>query len=79
MLTCKQMTELVTDYVEGHLGLRDRIAFRMHLGMCSHCRRYVRQMKETVTTLGELVPEPIPADVQAELMACFRDWKPSDT
>lgn len=76
MLTCKQITELVTDYAEGQLRLTDQVRFWLHLGMCSHCRSYVRQLRATARALGKL-PEPeIPPELQAELLRRFESWKP---
>ena len=49
MLTCKEITELVTDYAEGNLSFMDRVRFQMHIGMCRNCRRYVRQVKATAS------------------------------
>ncbi len=75
MLTCKQITELVTDYAEGRLGLLDRMRFWMHLGMCGNCKRYVRQLKVTAATLGKL-PEPeLPPELKAELTKRFEAWQ----
>ena len=79
MLTCQELTELVTDYAEGHLSLWDRMRFRMHLGMCKHCRAYVHDRKMTVQTVGKLEPEPIPDVVRDELLERFRDWKRDDS
>ena len=76
MLSCQQITELVTDYLEGRLSLADRARVMMHLGMCRNCWRYVRQMKVTIATLGRIPDEPPPADVADELRARFRNWKP---
>lgn len=75
MLTCQELTELVTDYLEGHQSLIERLRFEVHLGMCRHCRAYLRQMKHTVHTLGRLSEDEIPADVSERLMARFRDWR----
>jgi predicted anti-sigma-YlaC factor YlaD len=75
MLTCKQLTELVTEYLEGRMSLADRMRFQLHLGMCRHCRAYVRQMKQTIRTLGKLPDEPIPSDTLDELLCRFRSWK----
>jgi len=75
MLTCRQMTELVTDHLEGRLPLGDRLRFQLHLGLCFRCRRYLRQMRLTIATLGKLPDQPMPAAVQAELLARFRGWK----
>jgi predicted anti-sigma-YlaC factor YlaD len=74
-LTCKEVTETITDYLEGNLSFVDRVRFQMHLGMCFGCRRYLRQMKLTIRTLGALPAEPIPPAVRDELIQRFRTWK----
>jgi anti-sigma factor RsiW len=75
MLTCQELTELVTDYLEGKLSLGQRLRFEMHIGMCSHCRAYLRQMKQTVGHLGSLREDEIPEEVSQRLLARFREWK----
>lgn len=74
MLSCKQITELVTDYIEGRMSLIDRIRFQMHVGMCRHCRAYLRQMRTTIAVLGKLPDEPMPDDVRDELRKRFAQW-----
>ena len=76
MLTCQQLTELVTEYLEGDMPFWRRVQFQMHLGMCRHCRAYIQQLKETVRTLGKLPQEQMPPDVQAELLKRFRGMAP---
>ena len=68
MLTCRQVTALVTDYLEGRMPILDRARFQLHLGMCTHCRRYLRQMKLSVAVLGRMPPEPVPDDVMNSLL-----------
>jgi predicted anti-sigma-YlaC factor YlaD len=75
MLSCKEITELVTEYLEGRMGLADRMRFQIHLGMCKHCRAYLRQMKATISVLGQLPDEPMPDDVRDELRKRFAEWK----
>lgn len=75
MLTCSEMTELVTDYLEKRLPFSKRLLFRMHIGMCRHCRAYLRQMRLTIRALGKLPDTPIPADVKAELLRRFDGWR----
>jgi predicted anti-sigma-YlaC factor YlaD len=75
MLTCQELTELVTDYLEGRQSLGQRLRFEIHLGMCRHCRAYLRQMKETVHALGGLPNDEIPSDVSEQLLSRFRTWK----
>lgn len=77
MLTCKQISELVTAYAEGQLSFADNLRFHLHLGMCANCRAYVRQLKATAKALGRL-PEPeIPPALESELLRAFEGWKAS--
>ena len=71
MLTCREVTELVTDYVEGRLRLRDRLAMAMHVGMCPRCRLYVRQVRAVVAAMPAVPVPPAPDDVVASLSAHF--------
>ncbi len=43
MLTCKDVSKLVSESLEHELPLRQRLAVRLHLMMCSLCRKYQRQ------------------------------------
>jgi predicted anti-sigma-YlaC factor YlaD len=74
-LTCKEVTEAITDYLEGNLSFVEWVRFQMHLGLCFGCRRYLRQMKLTIRTLGALPAEPLPPAVRDELIQRFRTWK----
>jgi anti-sigma factor RsiW len=78
MFSCRQMTELVTDYFEDQLSFWERLRFQMHLGMCMHCRTYLKQMKTVYQSLGHLPAEEIPADAEEALMARFRGWSQGD-
>ena len=75
MLCCRDLTELVTEYLERRLALWDRLRFQMHVVMCGHCRAYLKQMQVTVDALGEMPDEPIPDDVREQLLQQFRTWE----
>lgn len=75
MLTCKEITALVTDYAEGNLSFLERIRFVLHIGMCRNCRRYVRQMKATTRALGLVPPPELPPELEQELLRRFEGWK----
>lgn len=75
MLTCLNITELVTDYLEGRLSFMDRLRFRMHIMMCKECREYLIQMKNIIKAVGKLPEEPIPEDIHDEMMKRFENWK----
>ncbi|MNM83084.1 hypothetical protein D3C81_951300 [compost metagenome] len=67
MLTCKEMSELGSDIIDDHLGLRTRMDVFMHLGMCPRCRRYIKQLRLTSQVLQQLPPDSAPVDTQAIL------------
>ncbi len=75
MLTCKELTEIITDYLEGHMSFGQRLRFQLHVGMCRNCRAYLRQMKLTIQTLGKVPAETIPPPLLEELVQRLRDWK----
>jgi len=75
MLTCQELTELVTDYLEGRLSGEERLRFDKHVGLCRHCRAYLSQMRTTVDLLGEVPDEPVPDHVMEELQGRFAEWK----
>lgn len=79
MLTCQELIELVTEYAEGRLPWSRYLAFQMHLGMCRHCRAYVKQVRLTVRIVGQVPAQPMPQDVEDELLRRFRTWQPSGT
>jgi hypothetical protein len=72
MLPCRDITELVTDFVEGRMSLWDRLRFRLHIGMCRHCREYLRQMRMTRRLLGDVPLPPPSPEVEAALLERFR-------
>jgi anti-sigma factor RsiW len=74
-LTCKQLVELVTDYLEGVLPSEARLRFERHLDECDGCRAYLAQMETTIALVGRLTPEAIPPEAEAALLAAFREWR----
>lgn len=51
MLTCRDVSERATDYMERAMPLRENLAMRLHLGLCGACRAYVGQLRMTVGLL----------------------------
>lgn len=74
-LTCRDISQIVTDFLEGAMSATDRERFEYHLSLCPDCVRYVGQMRTTVATLGRVPDEPIPAEIEQKLLERFRDWK----
>ena len=74
-LSCQELVELVTDYLEDALSPTDRARFETHIAGCDGCTMYVRQMREMLELLGELTTDSISPQAEADLLAAFRDWK----
>ncbi len=73
--TCREMVELVTDYLENKLSRGDRKAFEKHIAGCPGCSRYLEQMRLTIKTLGRIESRHLSAAAKRELLDAFRDWK----
>jgi len=77
MLTCREMVELVTDYLEGRLDDSGRERFEAHVAECAACTLYIEQMRMTIAALGHIPPETISPEAERELLDAFRDWRPT--
>jgi anti-sigma factor RsiW len=74
-LSCRELVELVTDYLEGTLPPGDRARFEAHISGCDGCTTYVEQMRLTLDLLGEVPPESLSPRAEADLRAAFRGWR----
>lgn len=76
-LSCPQVVDLLSDWLEGDLDARTAAAVRAHLAGCPGCTAYVGQLRAAVGVLGAL-PPPLPdAALCEELVQAFRQWRPS--
>jgi len=76
-VTCAELVELVTAYLEDILDPDDRERVEEHLVFCDGCSNYLEQMRATIAATGRLRAEDIPAALQEKLLAAFRDWAPA--
>jgi anti-sigma factor RsiW len=76
-LSCQELVELVTDYLEGALDERDVRAFERHLGECGGCTEYVEQLRATIRLVGGITPDDLTPEAETALLQAFRDWKRS--
>jgi anti-sigma factor RsiW len=74
-LTCRELVELVTDYLEGRLAPAERARFEEHLSGCPGCQAYLDQMRQTLATLGRLPEDGLSDAARDALMGAFRDWR----
>jgi anti-sigma factor RsiW len=74
-LVCRQVVELVTDYLEDRLSRTDRRRFDTHLAGCPHCTEYLAQLRATISLTGRLGPEDLTPVMRTEMIALYRSWQ----
>lgn len=52
-MSCKDLVDFLSEYLEGELPLHQRIVFASHLAMCPACRAYMATFKQTVALTKE--------------------------
>ena len=71
-ISCQEVVEVVTDYLEGRLAPEDVTIFEAHLDLCDGCRWYVEQMRTTIAAAGKIEPADVPPELQDTVLAAFR-------
>jgi anti-sigma factor RsiW len=74
-ISCQEVVELVSDYLEEALPADEAAVLEQHLNFCDGCVWYVDQVRTTINVVGELRAEDVPEETKAKLMIAFRDWK----
>ena len=75
-LTCRELVELVNDYVEGAAARARPRPLRGPRRLLRLVRRLRRtSSSETIAVAGQVDPGAIAPDVEAHMLAAFRDWK----
>jgi anti-sigma factor RsiW len=74
-LTCRELVELVTDYLEDRLPADDRTRLELHLSSCDGCRTYLQQIRRVLATAGKVAEESIAPDARDALLDAFRGWR----
>jgi predicted anti-sigma-YlaC factor YlaD len=77
-ITCREIVELTTEYLEDALPEFRRRRFEEHLALCRGCVNYLEQMRETIRLTGLITEDGIPPDQRDELLAAFRSWRSSE-
>jgi anti-sigma factor RsiW len=74
-LSCRELVELVTAYLEGELPAGARKRFEAHLSQCDGCSAYLEQMRTTIRLSGMLSVEDVSSEAEQALLHAFRGWK----
>lgn len=74
-VTCQDVVEVVTAYLEDSMSAEERAAFEGHLALCDGCVRYVRQIERTIELVGKVHEESLSPRTRQSLLDAFADWK----
>jgi anti-sigma factor RsiW len=74
-LVCREVVELLTEYLDGALSSRDRRRVDRHLRGCPNCTRYLEQLRAAIATMHALPEETLSDDARDELVEAFRAWR----
>ena len=73
-IVCRELVELLTDYLEGAIPAADRAVIDAHLATCDGCTRALDQLRRTIRLTGTITPDDVPPGQREALAAAFRLW-----
>jgi anti-sigma factor RsiW len=73
-LVCREVVELVTEYLGQTLAPAERQRFEHHLSTCPPCTSYLAQVRDTLVLAGELGKAEATGEAERELVSLFRSW-----
>jgi anti-sigma factor RsiW len=74
-LTCREVVELLSDYLDGGLPRGERARVQAHLATCPECLAYLEQLRATIGTMRRLRETDVPPPLLARFVAAFRGWR----
>ena len=72
---CREVVQLLTDYLDDVLPRADRERLERHIASCPGCEGYLAQFREAIALVGALRLEDIPAAAMEELVGVYRAWR----
>ncbi len=74
-ISCQEVVELVTDYLDQALPADEASLFEQHINFCDGCDWYLEEMRTTISTVGRITEDEVPPDTRDKLLTAFREWK----
>lgn len=68
LYTCKEVNDLLLDYLEGKLSSHVQKEMDYHIGLCQNCVRYIKTYKKTMELTGKLAVKKMPAKLEKTLL-----------
>jgi anti-sigma factor RsiW len=75
-MSCRELVELVTDYLDGALPHQDVQRLEAHIEVCGPCAEYIEQVRTTARLSAQAATAELEARPDREaLLAAFRGFK----
>jgi len=74
-VTCQEVVEVVTDYLDGVLPDEELSVVEQHLNFCEGCVTYLEQMRATVAIVSRVRTDDLSGEMRERLITAFRDWR----
>ena len=78
-VTCQELVELVTDYLEGVLTPAELRRFEEHIALCDGCSEYLDQLRRTIELTGTVTLDDLTPEAESELLYAFHTWHAGPT
>lgn len=72
-MDCKDLVEVVTDYIEGTLEPDLVRTLDAHLPDCPACVEYIAQMRKTMELAGRITVDDVSPEAEQALLDVFRN------
>ena len=76
-MTCRDLVDSVTDYLDGMLPSAQHAQLEQHLVLCLGCRHHLSQVHGTLRVLHALPVEDLRPEAVGALVETFRTWQTS--
>ena len=70
-ITCRELREGLTEYLEDALPPSRRRGFQQHLAACDACRLVLEETGVALRRLADLSREPMPPEMKKSLLDAF--------
>jgi predicted anti-sigma-YlaC factor YlaD len=74
-LSCLEVVELVTDYLENALLPEMRKRLEEHIAECPGCETYIEQIRQTISMLHQIAKQQVSPATKQELLQFFHRWE----
>ena len=79
MFECKDIAEEASNYLDGDLPLGKRIGLFLHLVLCTCCRNYMQQLKQTINAVAVIRPREKDSSDTKELAEKLRELSKTES